>query len=277
MLKDAVGKVLTPDEISSMYSAFDAIGNIVILKIPENLTEKKQIIANAILQNISQARSVFAQISAVQGEYRLRNLEFLAGENTTITEYKENGCRFKVDVARTYFSPRLSTERMRIAKMVKNNEVITNMFAGVGTFSVLMAKTNSSCIVYSIDSNPAASQFCEINARLNKVSDRVIPLTGDARQLVQDHVSNKADRVLMPLPEKAKEYIDCAVSALRNHSGIVHYFAHIKAITKRMALEQAKADTIDAFKNYCHQVEQTRVVREVGPRIFQVVADVLVQ
>ena len=74
---------------------------------------KKNLIADAILAHVKSAKVVFAQVSPVKGDYRVRNLSF-AGENRTITEYKEHGCRFRVDVAKTYFSPRLSTERLRL-------------------------------------------------------------------------------------------------------------------------------------------------------------------
>ncbi|HET7344259.1 MAG TPA: class I SAM-dependent methyltransferase family protein, partial [Nitrososphaeraceae archaeon] len=144
-LKDILSEVLMPEEISKIYSAFDMIGDIIIIKIPNCLIFKKEIIAKAILQNIKPAKSVFVQTSAVQGEHRIRSLEFLAGDNNTVTEYKEHGCRFKVDVLKTYFSPRLSTERLRIGKMVSDNEIITNMFAGVGTYSIIMAKHNKTC------------------------------------------------------------------------------------------------------------------------------------
>ena len=100
----------------------------------------------------------------MQGDYRLRNLEFLAGINSPITYYKENGCTFKIDVANAYFSPRLSTERMRIANMVKDNEVIVNLFGGVGTYSVLIARGNKTAKVYSIDSNIFAHELCIENS-----------------------------------------------------------------------------------------------------------------
>ena len=273
-LKDILSEVLIPEEISKIYSAFDMIGDIIIIKIPNCLIFKKEIIAKAILQNIKPAKSVFVQTSAVQGEHRIRSLEFLAGDNNTVTEYKEHGCRFKVDVLKTYFSPRLSTERLRIGKMVSDNEIITNMFAGVGTYSIIMAKHNKTCRVYSIDSNPVANDLAEINVKLNKVQDRVLPIFGDAKEVINKEIKGKSHRVLMPLPEKAKEFVDSAVMALKENKGIIHYFAHVKALTKSLAREKGVVDTKDAFYEYHHAILATKVVREVGPRIYQIVSDV---
>ncbi|HEX7032179.1 MAG TPA: class I SAM-dependent methyltransferase family protein [Nitrososphaera sp.] len=275
MLKQVLGTILSPEETAQVYSAFDQIGDIVIIKIPDELMPKKELIAKAILANIKTAKAVFAQVSAVRGEYRIRDLEFVAGENRTVTEYREHGCRFKVDVAKTYFSPRLSTERKRVAEMVGDNETIVNMFAGVGTYSVIIAKTNRTCRVYSIDSNPAASEFDRINAKLNKVQDRIITICGDAATVIKERLAGQADRVLMPLPERAKEFVDPAVLALKE-KGILHYFAHVKADGKKTGLDLGLSDAHDAFAKYDHQVQAVRVVREVGPRIYQIVADVLV-
>jgi tRNA (guanine37-N1)-methyltransferase len=275
MLKQVLGSILTPEETAQVYSAFDQIGDIVIIKIPDDLMPKKKLIADAILANVKTAKAVFAQVSAVRGDFRVRDLEFLAGENRTITEYKEHACRFKVDVARTYFSPRLSTERLRIAGMVGDNETIVNMFAGVGTYSVVIAKANKTCRVYSIDSNASASELDKVNAKLNKVQDRVVSICGDAAEVIKDRLAGQADRVLMPLPERAKEFVDPAVLALKE-KGTVHYFAHVKADSKKAGQELGLQDARGAFAKYDHRVLAVRVVREVGPRIYQIVADVSV-
>jgi tRNA (guanine37-N1)-methyltransferase len=275
MLKNVLSNILAPDEVSQVYSAFDQIGDIVIIKIPDELMSKKNLIADAILAHVKTAKAVFAQVSPVKGDYRVRNLEFVAGENRTITEYKEHGCRFRVDVTKTYFSPRLSTERLRIAKMVSEGEIIVNMFAGVGTYSIVMAKMNKTCTVYSIDSNAVAAELCEVNAKLNKVHDRVISIHGDATEVIKDKLAGRADRVLMPLPERAKEFIDSAVLAL-NKNGIVHYFVHVKADNKKTSQKLGLQDAHNSFLKYNHIVQQVKVVRGVGPRMYQIVADVSV-
>jgi tRNA (guanine37-N1)-methyltransferase len=182
-LRTLLGDVLTADERRSVYSSFDAIGDIVIMKIPDSLLYKKYAIGNRLLENLNSANSVFLQTSAIEGDYRLRKLELLAGTNRTVTEHHEHGCRFRVDVSKVYFSPRLSTERLRIAEKIQDNEIVTNMFAGVGTFSILIAKQNPRSMVFSIDSNARASLLCLVNAKLNRVQDRVFPFCGDAKYI----------------------------------------------------------------------------------------------
>ena len=160
----------------------DVIGDIIIMKIPDSLQYKKCIIGRRLAENTKHAKCCFFSPDFICGwRFQLRKLELLAGADRTVTEYHEHGCRFKVDVSKVYFSPRLSTERHRIAEKVKDNEIITNMFAGVGTFSILIAKQNPRSTVFSIDSNPKANILCLVNAKLNKVQDRVFPFCGDAR------------------------------------------------------------------------------------------------
>jgi tRNA (guanine37-N1)-methyltransferase len=268
---------LDETEISKLTSSFDTIGGIVILRIPETLVDKRHMIGSAILDNIKSARSVYMQTSPIAGDHRTRKLELIAGDDNPITSYKEFGCRFKVDVERTYFSPRLSTERFRIANLTLENEVVTNMFAGVGTFSIIICKFRNVKKVYNVDINRAAHELSVFNTSLNKMEERIESLYGDAKEVVNSHIEEKSDRVLMPLPEKAKYFVNDAVNSLKEGHGIIHYFLHVSADSKRSALEIGRSETEDAFCEYPHDIKYLHVVREVGPCFYQLVSDVLIR
>ena len=136
MLKKALANILTEKEISELISAFDQIGSIIIVRIPDSLISKKKIIGETLLEQVKTTKSVYYQSSPVEGDFRTRNLEILAGDDKTETEYKESGCRFIVDVEKAFFSPRLSTERERISILIKEDEIEINMFGGIGMFSI---------------------------------------------------------------------------------------------------------------------------------------------
>ena len=274
MLKEVLQEKLDVTEIDKLSSSFDIIGSIAIIKIPETLSSKKTLIADTLIEEIKSVKTVFSQVSSIEGDYRLRKLEFLSGENTPITIYKEHGCTFKVDVINTYFSPRLSTERLRISNLISPNEVIVNMFGGVGTFSIIIARNNRSSKIYSIDSNPIAYELCKENTEINKLTNNVFPILGDAKEIIPKNLRGIATRVLMPLPEKAKEFVDSAVNSLVNSKGIVHYFAHVGAENKKNAIQSALLDTTVSFGDFNHIIRNIRVVREVGPRFYQIVSDV---
>ena len=271
MLKKVLQDVLSEKENEQLISAFDQIGDIIIVRIPDSLVSKKQVIGKTLLEQISTANSVFYQSSPVEGDFRTRQLEVIAGEDKTQTEYKENGCKFIVDVEKAFFSPRLSTERERIAGLVKEGEVIINMFGGVGMFSLLAAK-NTACTVYNIDLNPVAAQLCKENTQINKLKGEVISLNGDATQVINEQLVGMADRILMLLPERSDEFLDSALLGLKNN-GIIHYYSHMHADKKQDAAKLSEEHFLSVNKTSA-EIISSRNVRPVGPRFYQTVVDV---
>jgi tRNA (guanine37-N1)-methyltransferase len=272
MLKKALEGVLTEKEAAELYSAFDQIGSIIIVRIPESLLSKKKIIGETLLQNVHPTRSVFYQATPVEGDFRTRNLEILAGEDNTQTEYREYGCRFIVDVEKAFFSPRLSTERNRIAQMIHDGETVINMFGGVGMFSIIAAKSKR-CTVYNIDLNPYAAKLCEENIKLNKkMLGKVISIHGDASQVVKERLENAGDRTLMLLPERSDEFLDSAILATKS-GGIIHYYSHQHADKRKDAVEVTSQHYMQVT-SVKSEVLGGRMVRAVGPRYYQTVIDV---
>ena len=271
MLKKTLEDVLSEKESEELFSAFDQVGDIIIIRIPDSLLSKKEIIGKTLLEQVKTAKSVFYQASSVEGDFRTRDLEILAGEDKTETEYKEFGCRFIVDVEKAFFSPRLSTERDRIADLVQEGETVINMFGGVGMFSIIAAKRKK-CTVYNIDINPIASKLCEKNIELNKLAGKVISIHGDAAKNVEEKLKDKGDRVLMLLPERSDEFLDSAIFAAKNN-GIIHYYSHIHADDKSKAakLSEKHYSEITTVKS---NILDSKIVRAVGPRYYQTVVDV---
>ena len=271
MLKKALENVLTENESNELISAFDQIGEIIIVRIPDSLLAKKKIIGEALLDEVKIVRSVFYQASAVEGEFRTRGLEILAGEDNTETEYKEFGCRFTVDVKNAFFSPRLSTERDRIGNLVQDGEVVNNMFAGIGMFSIIAAKKKK-CTVYSLDINPIASKLCETNIKLNKLAGNIISINGDASEIIKEQLMNKSDRTLMLLPERSDEFLESAINTTKD-GGIIHYYSHIHADKKIDAgkLSEEHYLKVTPVKS---EIINSKIVRPVGPRFYQTVVDI---
>jgi len=271
MLKKALENVLTAKESDELISAFDQIGDIIILRIPDSLSSKKKIIGETLLNEVKIARSVFYQASAVEGDFRTRDLEIIAGKDSTETEYKEFGCKFIVDVENAFFSPRLSTERERIANLIQDGEIVTNMFAGIGMFSIMAAKKKK-CTVYSLDINPVASKLCEKNIVINKLAGKVISINGDASKIINDQLMNKSDRTLMLLPERSDEFLESAINTTKN-DGIIHYYSHIHADKKSDAgkLSEEHFLQVTPVKS---EILDSKIVRAVGPRYYQTVVDV---
>ena len=271
MLKKLLENVLTSKESDELISAFDQIGDIIIVRIPDSLLSKKKIIGETLLKEVKIARSVFYQSSAVEGDFRTRDLEILAGEDDTKTEYKEFGCKFIVDVENAFFSPRLSTERERISNLIQDGEIMTNMFAGVGMFSIMAAKKKE-CTVYSLDVNPIASKLCEKNIELNKLAGNIISINGDASEIITEQLIDKSDRTLMLLPERSDEFLDSAIKTTKNN-GVIHYYSHIHADKKSDAAKLSEEHYLSVTPVQS-EILDSKIVRAVGPRYYQTVVDV---
>ena len=271
MLKKVLENILTTKESDELISAFDQIGEIIIVRIPDSLLSKKKIIGETLLNEVKIVRSVFYQSSDVEGDFRTRSLEILAGENNTETEYKEFGCKFTVDVANAFFSPRLSTERERITKLTKDREIMVNMFAGIGMFSIMAAKKKN-CTVYSLDINPIASKLCEKNIKLNKLVGNVISINGDSTKIIKKQLENKSDRTLMLLPERSDEFLESAINTTKN-GGIIHYYSHIHADKKSDAGKLSEEHYLQ-ITPVQSEILSSKIVRAVGPRYYQTVVDI---
>ncbi len=124
--------------------------DVIIIKIHPELESKMEIVAEALHKIYPQVKTIAAvPLYAYTDElYRTRDLEVIWGDEHMETTHKENGCFFTVNPTHVFFSPRLSYERMRVAKKVLPGEIITNMFSGVGCFSIVIAKMQPQTKIY---------------------------------------------------------------------------------------------------------------------------------
>lgn len=204
-------------ELLGFSPAYEQIGDIALIDRSES---EPQLIAEALLRQ-NKIKTVLQAETSVSGEFRTRDVTIIAGEPRTETVYKENGCRYKLDIAKVYFTPRLSTERMRIAEQVMDGDLVVDMFAGVGPFSILIAKMNPNARVVAIDKNPEAIRYLKENVILNKVKNVEVK-EGDAREEVIG--LSGADHVIMNLPHSNLEFLDAALSIIKN-GGVIHFYA----------------------------------------------------
>ncbi len=213
------GKVDTK-KIDEIKGSFDIIGDVVILEIPEDLEELKDLIGKAALK-FTKRKAVYRKKSEIKGIIRTRELEHIAGDDISETTHQEFGVRLLLDVKKVYFSPRLATERKRVSDQVKDGEVVVDMFAGIAPFPVLIAKNHEVKII-AIDINPDAYHYAQRNVFLNKVENEVTPILGDVREVLRDR-NIEADRIIMNLPGSAYEFLDVAFKTIKD-GGIIHYY-----------------------------------------------------
>jgi tRNA (guanine37-N1)-methyltransferase len=251
------------EDMLGFSPAFDVIGDIAVINSQDPNAEK---IAKALINFRKSIKVVLGTSSPVSGEFRTRDFAVLAGENRTHTIHTEYGCRYKVDLARAYFSPRLGTERKRIADTVISGQSVVDMFAGVGPFSILIGKNVLKSRVVAVDRNPAAVQLLRENIRLNHLNN-VTTVEDDVRHAAEE-LKHSADHVIMNLPHSAREFLDSGLIIARN-GGLVHFYDITPkadlykmswALIQKAALRQGK--NVECFKK--------RIVRSYAPYQYNV-------
>jgi len=267
--------IVPPDLLGLVPRGFEVVGDIAILNLPRELEEYRFEIAEALLDRLrSRIRLVARRASPARDPERVHAYEVLAGSGGFETLHRESGCVFKVDISRAFFSSKLQYERARIAGLVRPGEVVINMFAGVGPFSIVIAKKVPNVKVYSIDVNPEAYKLMVENIRLNKVEDKVVPLLGDAAEVIDVYnLKDVADRVLMPSPEHAVNYLAKAVETLKVR-GVIHYY---DVAPRARALHEYVLKRVSQILNGAGakwRVESVREIRSVAPSKTYVCADI---
>ncbi len=272
-LAEVLENVIAPHLLASLPHALDVVGDIAIIEIPSELKSHEAEVGEAILKTHRNVRTVLAKAGAVSGTYRLRDFTVIAGEPRTQTIHREFGCQYMVDVAKAYFSPRLSHEHQRVASLVQKGETVVDLFAGVGPFSVLIARSQDDVRVFALDINPDAFALLKKNILLNRVQSRVTPLLGDARQIVHDRLPGVADRVIMNLPESASEFVDVACEAVKPAGGVIYFYGFVRQPDSVDSMKIRFSESVERAGRKVDHVLCTRTVRETAPYQSQVVLD----
>ena len=289
-LQEALNKKIPKKYLEFIPQSYDVIGTIAIvefsgpnvfsLEIPLAI---RKTISEAITQVNKGVKSVYEKNSEIKGEYRLRKLRHLFGEKKTETLYKENHCKFRLDVQKTFFTPRLVFERRRVSNLTyQKEEIVADLFAGVGPFSIQIAKKHQVSI-YAFDKNATAIQYLKENIKLNSLQGMVKAFNMDIRTLIHQNnstgneLAHTMDRIIMNLPEKSIDFIDIACYLLKPQGGIIHSYQFSE---KERALQNALERLQSSLKKVHWKIEKViskKVVKPYSPKKDLVVLDVFVK
>ncbi|CAF1278674.1 unnamed protein product, partial [Didymodactylos carnosus] len=167
---DEIVRAIVPDDILEKNvntgSGYSQIGHIAHFNLKDPVLPYKYIIAQAILDKLSNVKTVVNKLREIDSVYRNFDFEILAGEQNTIVTCKENNEIFKFDFAKVYWNPRLGSERERILNFLHSKDYIFDIFSGVGPFSIQAA--SKGCTVYANDINPECVKWMDLNYEYNK-------------------------------------------------------------------------------------------------------------
>ncbi|MBI5229030.1 class I SAM-dependent methyltransferase family protein [Candidatus Micrarchaeota archaeon] len=271
MLSIELGGKLSNAERELLPTGFQIIGDIAIVQLKEPLHKLKQEIAEIILKNFpNRIKAVCLKSGEIMGEFREPKIERLAG-NGLETVHRENECLFKMDVSKVMFAKGNVNERRRIASLVKAGEIIVDMFAGLGYFTIPIAVLSKAKKIYSIEKNPVAFHYLKENLVLNRVGGKVVPIEGDCVEKAPA-IGKIADRVLLgylPAPKFAlpAAFAVAKEGAKMHYEGVWYEFDSI---------ENVFGDVIEGAKKANRKValEHVQRVKSFGPHRYHVVLDV---
>ena len=270
-IKEALKGKLSEKEIAFAPSAYDSLGDVVIIEIPKQLKGKEKLIGEALLKVKHSINSVYMKAGAHKGVFRAEPVKFIAGIRKKQAIYKEHGAIFKISLGEVFFSPRLATERKRISEKIKKGEIVAALFAGVGPFPIVFAKNSKMSKAVAIELNPRAVEDMRENIELNNVSLKVEPVLGDVKKLTKKY-AGKFDRAVMPLPKGGENFLEDAIRYIKPSGGVVHYYQFVsKENPYEVPLKQIKQACANVGRK--SRVLFKRKVRDFAPTIIQVVVD----
>jgi tRNA (guanine37-N1)-methyltransferase len=290
-LQEALEDKIPNESLELIPKSYDIIGDIAIIEFDKSIAqisnidylEFKSKIAKAIIEVNNNVKTVYEKKSEVKGKFRLRELALLHGKDKSETTHKENDCNFKLDVKTTYFTPRLVFERRRVASSaIMENELIIDMFAGVGPFSIQIAK-NQNVKIYAFDLNPDAYRYLKENITLNKLKGEIFPYNVDIKNLLEpknqlgQSLIHKADRLIMNLPESSINYMDVACSLMKESGGILHFYQFSE---KPDPIEKALKNLEDKLRVLNWEIESiitSKIVKHYSPKSELIVIDLKIK
>ncbi|MFZ3076994.1 MAG: class I SAM-dependent methyltransferase family protein [Candidatus Aenigmatarchaeota archaeon] len=270
-MRERLKGALNENELHLLPHSYQIVGKILLLKLKPEVLKHKKIIGAAIIEILPYIKTVCLQ-SAISDTERKPEIELITGEKSFKTLHRENGCLFEIDVSKSMFSKGNKAEKLRLAGLIRPGETVVDMFAGIGYWTIPVAKLTKAKKIFAIDINDEAVDFLGKNAFLNKVSDKVEILKGDCRNFPY-LLENVADRIIMGYLFETEKFLPAALMMAKDGCTI-----HFHRNVEMEKLEDVKKIIEIAKNNGCEiQVAAVVKVKSYAPKVWHVVIDLKVR
>ena len=271
-LKEALMEKL-PEKLKEFApKAYDSFGDIAVIEIPKELEKKKTLIGKTLLEIQPRFDTICSIESNHEGEFRVQKVKVIAGKENLVATYKESAVSLKIPLGEVFFSPRLGSERLRIAQEIKKGEVVGCWFSGVGPYPIVLAKNSPMKKAVAIELNPIAHEYALQNLKLNKCEEKIEFVLGDVKKVYKKY-KRTFDRIAMPLPHTGYQFLKEAFYSIKP-KGIIHFYEIVEKEDYALPENQIK-DAALAQKRKIKIVRKKRV-RQFSPTKEQVVFDIKV-
>jgi len=242
-IKKSLIKEIPKELVSNLPDKWEKIGDVLIIILPSILYKYKINIGKKYAK-ILNCKTVLNNIGRINGEFRVPNVEIIYGSKNTETIHKENGVKYKLDPQKIMFSSGNMDERIRMANISNENEIVVDLFAGIGYFTLPIAIYGKPKKIFACEKNQIAYDYLNENIILNDISSIVEPRIGDNRTVSPKNI---ADRVVMGYINETEKFLPIAINCLHNHTGIIHYhntFSEKTIPNKAMKIVESEAENI---------------------------------
>ncbi len=255
---------LPEEKLVLLPRGYQILGKIMLIKLDKKLVKHKKLIGKSLLEMFPYIHTIclFKGIETVK---RKPKVEVIAGCKSTQTLHKEHKCQFLIDVSEVMWSQGNKKERMRLVKLAKPRETIVDMFAGIGYFSIFLAKYSKPEKIYSIDINPKSTELLRRNTWLNNVENKIEILQGDCREFSKI-LKNTADRIVMGYLFETEKFLPHALKMAKNKCII-----HLHRTAKESEISKLK----EKLSKKAKVVKVTRI-KSYAPKIYHYVFDLKV-
>ena len=230
---DLIDQELLYDLGEFLPRSHEIIGDILVVKLEDEVYDYREIIANAMLERMPNVRIVCAD-NGVKGEFRVRDLEPIMARDgvlSTLTQVKEHGHTITIDPTKSYFSTRLSTERhgnysaaKRLSSLLNRALTVCDPYAGVGpAMAGLLTEPGLVDQALIGDLNPLAVELLQQNIdkflSKNKSPASVQILCQDGRKWRETpEFNDTVDLLLVNLPHQAVNHFTDLFPLMRRKS-----------------------------------------------------------
>ena len=256
---------LPREVLDELPMKWEYVGDIVIIKLRGSADPYKERIGRVYAEQLDKS-TVCVDRNGVTGEFRRPEMEVIHGTETESVRL-ENGIRYCFDVTKVMFASGNVDERERMKNLDCTGETVVDMFAGIGYFTLPLAKFSGAKRVIACEKNPESFAFLRRNIVLNEVEDIVEPVLGDNRDLPGKAF---ADRILMGYVQITSEFLPKALEMIRP-GGIIHYHDtfYVNEYEERIRSIFEDACGPDGF-----EILGIREVKSFAPSVSHYVADV---
>lgn len=232
----------------------------------------------AMIAALTSAKRVLRQQKIDIGVKRQSRATMVYPRNNpdTIVTVKQNGVLYSFDMEKCMFSSGNISEKQRVAKFPCDKEVVVDMFAGIGYFTLPYLVKANAVHLHACEWNSDALAALRNNLQLNGVERRCTVYAGDCRVSVEQSLQGVADRVNLGLIPSSRPFWSTAMKALNQQSG---GWLHIHENVARKERDEFVKEMIETLRQWapeewvitCNHVER---VKSYSPHVDHIVADV---